>query len=157
MYYSGMTQTKSSRVEDRPSTTLLLTLLETAATLEKRLDRVLSAGRGISFSEYRLLRALAAAPQGTASRVDLATAVGLTPSAVTRALKPLEKLGVVSTERGARDARQSLASLTAAGAELFSEAHGMLQDTLGATAAARFSPRQVETLRTCLTELSGRS
>jgi DNA-binding MarR family transcriptional regulator len=134
----------------------LLGFLETAATLEKRLDRVLSGGRGISFSEYRLLRGLAAAPQGTASRVDLATAVGLTPSAVTRALKPLEKLGVVTTERSARDARQSLASLTPAGAELFREAHGMLEDVLGASAARRFSPRQIETLRTCLADLGGK-
>lgn len=136
---------------------LLLSFLDTAAGLEKRLDRVLSGGRGISFSEYRLLRALAAAPQGTASRVDLAAEVGLTPSAVTRALKPLEKTGVVSTERSLRDARQSLASLTPAGAELFEEAHAMLVDALADSAARNFTARQIDILRTCLAGLGGRS
>lgn len=142
---------------DSELTSLLLGLLETAAVLEKRLDRTLSGGRGISFSEYRLLRALMAAQHSTASRVDLAAAVGLTASAVTRALKPLEKLGIVTTERSARDARQSLASLTPAGAELLREAHGMLEDTLASTPARRFGPRQMETLRTCLAELGTRS
>lgn len=155
MYCFCMTQSKFPP-NDQAITSLLLSFLETAAALERRLDRTLSFGRGISFSEYRLLRALAAAPQRSASRVDLAAAVGLTPSAVTRALKPLEKLGVVTTERNARDARQSLASLTAAGAELFSDAHGMLEDTLGRSGARQFSPRQVETLRACLAELGGR-
>jgi len=40
--------------------------------------------------------------------VDLAAAVGLTPSAVTRALRPLEKLGCVATQKSERDARRSL-------------------------------------------------
>jgi len=146
----------TTEFNDGELTTLLLSFLETAATLEKRLDRVLSGGRGISFSEYRLLRGLAVAPRGTASRVDLATAVGLTPSAVTRALNPLEKLGVVTTERSERDARQSLSSLTPAGAELFRDAHGMLEDVLAASAASRFSPRQIETLRSCMADLGGK-
>ena len=137
-------------------TGLLLDFLETAAALEKRLDRVLSGGRGISFSEYRLLRALAAAPAGTAARVDLAAAVGLTASAITRALKPLEKVGVVTTQRGARDARQSLASLTPAGSELLGQVQGMVEDVLESSAARRFSTRQIEALRACLDELGGR-
>ncbi len=145
------------QLEDSDLTALLLSFLESAAVLEKRLDRVLSGGRGISFSEYRLLRALAAAPQGIASRVDLAARVGLTPSAVTRALKPLEKVGVVTTERSPRDARQSLASLTAAGAELLREAHAMLEDALAESPARHFSARQVETLRTSLPVLGGRA
>ena len=143
--------------ENSPAVTgLLLDFLETATALEKRLDRALSGGRGISFSEYRLLRALAAAPAGTASRVDLAAAVGLTASAVTRALKPLDRIGVVTTQRGARDARQSLASLTPAGSQLLREAQGMVEDVLDGSAARRFSARRIEALRACLDELGGR-
>ena len=48
--------------------------------LERRLDSSLGSIRGVSLAEYRLLRALADAPNSQASRVDLAQAVGLTPS-----------------------------------------------------------------------------
>jgi len=111
---------------------MVLTLLRAAARVEHRLDRALSCIRGISFTEYRLLRELAARHDASATRVDLAAAVQLTPSAVTRALKPLEKLGYVRTVRDERDARRSLASLTPAGAELVRDAEGVVQDDIAA-------------------------
>lgn len=114
----------------RQRETLILTLLETADRLERRLDRTLSNTRGISYREYLLLRTLSRAHQQAATRVDLAAAVGLTPSAVTRALRPLEKLGCVDTQKSDRDARRSLASLTAAGAELLDDAQGAVNDLL---------------------------
>lgn len=98
--------------------------------LERRLDHSLSAIRGISLAEYRLLRALGEAPGDRASRVDLAQAVGLTPSGVTRALRPMEKLGMVTTVRSERDARLAMATLTAAGRELLSDASGVVDDTM---------------------------
>jgi len=109
-----------------------LTLAFAAAwnRLEKRLDSSLGAIRGISLAEYRLLRALFDAPSSWASRVDLAHAVGLTPSGVTRALRPLEKLGFVSTARSKRDARLALASLTPPGQELVEDAAGVINDTV---------------------------
>jgi len=109
---------------------LAFELLDAAAYLERRLDRSLSAIRGISFSEYRLLRELAQQPEARAMRVELAQATGLTPSAVTRALKPLEKLGYVETLKSDRDARRSLACLTEGGRELLSDAEGVAQDVL---------------------------
>jgi len=69
--------------------------------------------------------------QESATRVDLAAAVGLTPSAVTRALKPLEKMGYVVTEKSDRDARRSLASLTPAGRHLLADAQGVVDDSVG--------------------------
>ena len=63
-------------------------------------------------------------------RVELAQAVGLTPSAVTRALKPLEKLCYVETLKSDRDARRSLACLTDSGRELLSDAEGIARDVL---------------------------
>ncbi len=63
-------------------------------------------------------------------RVELAQAVSLTPSAVTRALKPLEKLGYVETLKSDRDARRSLACLTDGGRELLSDAEGVARDVL---------------------------
>ena len=98
--------------------------------LERRLDHSLAAIRGISLAEYRLLRALGDAPGSQASRVDLAQAVGLTPSGVTRALRPMEKLGIVSTVKSKRDARLAIAALTPAGRELLEDASGVVDDTM---------------------------
>ncbi|MBT8079719.1 MAG: MarR family winged helix-turn-helix transcriptional regulator [Gammaproteobacteria bacterium] len=98
--------------------------------LERQLDSSLGAIRGVSLAEYRLLRALADAPKAQASRVDLASAVGLTPSGVTRALRPMEKLGVVSTLRSKRDARLAIAALTPAGRELINDVSDVVDDTM---------------------------
>ena len=98
--------------------------------IQKRLDSSLGAIRGVSLAEYRLLRALADAPNAWASRVDLAHAVGLTPSGVTRALRPLEKLGLISTAKSKRDARLALASLTPAGQELVHDASAVVNDQM---------------------------
>lgn len=109
---------------------LALALASAWNRLERRLDSSLGSIRGVSFAEYRLLRALFDAPNFQASRVDLAHAVGLTASGVTRALRPLEKLGVVSTVKSDRDARLAIATLTPAGQELVNDASGVVSDTM---------------------------
>jgi len=106
----------------------VLQLLDVAANLERRLDRALSMIRGISYREYRLLKTLAQNSDDGLTRVALAEMVGLTPSAITRALKPLEKIGLVNTIKGERDARQSKAKITSAGMELLDDAQGVLND-----------------------------
>lgn len=112
--------------------------------LEKRLDSTLGAVRGVSFAEYRLLRALMDAPNAWASRVDLAQSVGLTPSGVTRALRPMEKLGYVTTAKSKRDARLALASLTPAGQDLVNDASGVVNDIMKTILErARKDPAQV--------------
>lgn len=98
--------------------------------LERRLDSSLGAIRGISLAEYRLLKALGDAPGAQASRVDLAEAIGITPSGVTRALRPMEKLGIVSTLKSKRDARLAIAALTPAGRELLGDASAVVDDTM---------------------------
>ena len=107
-----------------------LQLASAAQSLGQRLDSSLSAVRGISLAEYRLLTALAECPEARASRVDLARAVGLTPSGVTRALRPMEKLGIVSTVKSKRDARLAIAGLTPAGRELLNDAAAVVDDTM---------------------------
>ncbi len=110
--------------------TLALTFSASWNRLERRLDKSLGAIRGISLAEYRLLRALGDAPASQASRVDLADAVGLTPSGVTRALRPMEKLSIVSTVKSKRDARLAIAALTPAGRVLLDDASGVVDDTM---------------------------
>jgi DNA-binding MarR family transcriptional regulator len=110
--------------------TLALAFAAAWNRLERRLDSSLGAIRGISLAEYRLLRALGDAPGSQASRVDLARAVGLTPSGVTRALRPMEKLSIVSTVKSKRDARLAIAALTPAGRELLDDASGVVDDAM---------------------------
>jgi len=114
---------------------LLLAFASAWSRIERRLDSSLGAIRGISLAEYRLLRALADAPNSRASRVDLAHAVGLTPSGVTRALRPMEKLGIVATIKSKRDARLAIAALSPAGRELVDDASAVLDDSMKALLA----------------------
>ena len=116
--------------QDNEGQEFALTLAAAWNRLERRLDSDLGSIRGVSLAEYRLLRALSDAPGSQASRVDLAHAVGLTASGVTRALRPLEKLGVVSTVKSDRDARLAIASLTSAGRELVRDASGVVNDSM---------------------------
>lgn len=108
----------------------LFHFLDAASAVTRRLDGSLSMIKGISFSEYQLLAALRDHPTQAATRVDLAHAVGLSASGVTRAIKPMEKLGIVETIRDQRDARKSLAKLTAAGLELVTDADGVVDDAV---------------------------
>jgi DNA-binding MarR family transcriptional regulator len=109
---------------------LVLAVLGAAASLERIVDGNLSAIKGISLAEFRLLAAIAEAPGKRASRAEIARVVGLSPSAVTRALRPLESLGLTRTVKNERDARLALATLTPQGEELLSDAIGVLEDVL---------------------------
>ena len=137
-------------IQISPEQALALAFAGAWNRLERRLDHSLGAIRGISLAEYRLLRALGDAPGAQASRVDLAQAVGLTPSGVTRALRPMEKLGIVSTVRSKRDARLAIAALNPAGRELLDDASGVVDDTM--KALLKRTP-QVATHAGAMTEL----
>ncbi|MCR9260992.1 MAG: MarR family transcriptional regulator [Pseudomonadaceae bacterium] len=131
----------------------MLDFLDAASVVERRLDGALSYTRGISFSEFRLLRTLALGNASGTSRVDLAHAVGLTPSAVTRALKPMEKLGYVQTVSNERDARQSLAQLTDGGRVLLKDAEGVFHDTFLSSPLNELNNAEVEAFQARLEEL----
>jgi DNA-binding MarR family transcriptional regulator len=88
----------------------------------RRIDRRLGSLHGLSFADFALLRSLDRAPNGRLRRVDLAEGLGLTPAAVTRALIPLEKIGLVKREADEYDARVGYASLTKSGTRVLQEA-----------------------------------
>jgi DNA-binding MarR family transcriptional regulator len=133
---------------------LVFSLLAAASGIEKRLDRSLGAIKGITFREYQLLRALQLAHESTATRVDLARSVDLTPSVVTRALKPLEKLGYLNTSKDGRDARRSLATLTDAGRELVADASGVVADVIDGLPLSTLTPQPIGELVSVLQRLS---
>ncbi len=132
---------------------MLFKFLDTASSLVRQLDTALSNLAGISYSEYKILRALSLASQHRATRIALAQQVGLTPSAVTRALKPLEKIGLVSAEKGERDARQSLAILSPSGSKRLNQAQSLIDDMSRDLPLTLLDAQQQSLLTTLLDEL----
>lgn len=93
----------------------VLRLVRAQAALVRRFASRLSGLHGVSLADFTLLLRLSQAPGGRMRRVDLAEALGMTASGVTRGLAPLERIGLVTREPDARDARVAYASLTATG------------------------------------------
>lgn len=133
-------------MNNQPTTQLVFNLLKIASRLERKLDRALSCTKGVSFTEYQILNELLTQFHGSATRVDLAGAVNLTPSAITRALKPLEKIGLVTTEKSDRDARRSLATLTPTGEELLADANKIVQDEIDSLNLSETDSAAISTL-----------
>lgn len=111
--------------------TLVLDLVHFAGGLSKRMDANLSI-HGISFSEYQVLHHLSQSPQSALPRIELARAVGLSASGVTRMLAPMEKIGLVEKEAHPRDARMSLVRLSASGMSIFQDASSTVKQVSSA-------------------------
>lgn len=120
-------------------------LSRTTAAVVNAVDRGLGMVHGLGFTDLMLLRALDGPGGASMRRVDLARRLGLSASAVTRALLPLEKIGLVAREPDPRDARASRAVLTDTGRQRLREA----EDTFGDRASSlldRLSPEDVAEL-----------
>ncbi len=152
VYCKHMKRPKQNLNDPKQAQAIVLELLDTAAAVVHRLDRALSV-RGISYSEYRLLQTLMNDGEAGVTRIELAHAVGLTASAVTRALKPLEKLGLTTSTRNERDARQSLAVITKAGAQLMADVNQVLHDFFTDLPVAAMSGDAAGLLQTQLSQL----
>jgi DNA-binding MarR family transcriptional regulator len=113
--------TSSILLSDADALDLCVRLGQAQAFLTKRFDRALSSSHGVSYGDYLILAHLWRAPYGRLRRVDLAAAVGLSASGVTRALGPLERRGLVERQPNPRDARVAYASLTDAGRVLVAD------------------------------------
>ena len=101
---------------------LCLNLNRTTAVMIRQIDHRLSALHGLSLNDFTILHVTDQAPQGKLRRGDLAAHLGLTASAVTRLLLPLEKTGLVARLPDPRDARVSYVVLTDAGRERLADA-----------------------------------
>lgn len=100
----------------------LLRLNRTTTQLVRGVDRALGSVHGLGLNDLALLLELQARPGGRMQRVELADALGITPSGVARQLGPLERIGVVTREPHPKDARLALAVLTPAGDTLATDA-----------------------------------
>ncbi|MES1248592.1 MAG: MarR family transcriptional regulator [Actinomycetota bacterium] len=126
--------------------------LRAHAAITRELSARLEAGHGLTLSDFDVLVQLYHAPGHSLRRVDIARAVLLTASGITRLLDGLERAGWVEKRSCDTDARVSYAVLTKAGLEKFEAArvahHGDIAELFG----SRFSAEE----RTQIAELLGR-
>ncbi|MEW2268998.1 MarR family winged helix-turn-helix transcriptional regulator [Streptomyces griseofuscus] len=133
-----------------------LRLVRVQAALVRRFDARLGGLHGVSLADFTLLLRLGQAPGGRMRRVDLAEALGLTASGVTRALAPLERIGLVTREPDARDARVAYASLTGTGRARLKEMLATAEETAeDLFAAPAWGEEEVPLLASLLTRLGG--
>ncbi|WP_335937118.1 MarR family winged helix-turn-helix transcriptional regulator [Streptomyces sp. PTD5-9] len=133
-----------------------LRLMRAQTALVKRFDASLGGLHGVSLADFTMLLRLGQAPGDRMRRVDLAEALGLTASGVTRGLAPLERIGLVTRETDARDGRVAYAALTDTGrarlAEMLATAEQVAAE---AFAAPPWSKEDTARLSTLLTRLGG--
>ncbi len=114
-----------------PALAFFFSLAKIDAVMSRRFDGALG---GLGFTEFAILFQLSRARDERMRRIDLAEAVGLTASGVTRLLAPMEKIGLVKRQANADDARVSLVALAAGGrrklAEAMEDAEDLAQDAL---------------------------
>ncbi|MEU3415483.1 MarR family transcriptional regulator [Streptomyces sp. NPDC006658] len=133
-----------------------LRLVRAQAALVRRFDARLGGLHGVSLADFTLLLRLAQAPGGRMRRVDLAETLGLTASGVTRGLAPLERIGLVTREPDARDARVAYAALTGTGRRLLTEMLATARETAAEVfTAPAWPPADITRLTDLLSRLGG--
>ena len=126
--------------------------LRAHAAVTRQLSARLEARHGLTLSDFDVLVQLYHAPERALRRVDIARAVLLTASGITRLLDGLESCGLVAKERCDSDARVTYAVLTKSGVKKIEEARESHLADIEELFGSRFSPQE----RAQLTELLGR-
>jgi DNA-binding MarR family transcriptional regulator len=91
------------------------------ASIVKELDAELQAAHGLPLSSYDVLVQLSLAQDGRMQMFELAEAVHLSRSGLTRLVDRLECQGLLKRHRGDRDPRQVFACITRSGLERLAE------------------------------------
>ena len=128
-------------------------LLRGHAALRRQLEAELQARHGLTATDYEALQLLADAEEGALRRVDLATALSLTASGVTRLLEGLERDGLVCKHACERDGRVTYAVITDAGREKLAAAGCSHVRAVRALFEERFSDEELDTLADLLGRL----
>jgi DNA-binding MarR family transcriptional regulator len=113
----------------------------------------LETEHGLTLNDYEVLLQLYFAPEQAMRRVDIARAVLLTASGITRLLDGLERSGLVEKKACSTDARVSYATLTETGIAKFEEARAMHLADIDELFASSFSPEERDTLAVLLGRL----
>jgi DNA-binding MarR family transcriptional regulator len=97
-------------------------LIRIAAALPRALDADLIDSTGLALNEYAVLLTLSEAHNRELRMADLAAAVALSPSRITRLVDDLRVRGLVGKTRSIADGRGNVAALTGKGAAVLDAA-----------------------------------
>lgn len=135
-----------------PRSSVILAFWTKNSAIKRQLDARLGAIHGIGFSEFMVLFYLNQSPNLLMKRIDLANALGMSASAVTKMFNPMEKIGLVSKEANPRDARVSLVKLTASGLKTYQRANVSL-DQLADSLFHRLDDAEIQQLLKIMAKL----
>jgi DNA-binding MarR family transcriptional regulator len=129
-------------------------LLGAHAALTRELNAALVASHGLTISDYGCLLLLSRAGEEGMRRIDLANALQLSPSGITRLLDRLEEQGYVGKGACKEDARVSYAILTDDGLAKIKDAWPGHVDAVEQRVSAVLTEDETKTLRELLSRLS---
>jgi len=138
---------------NNPTLQSVLRLLQSAQLIEARLAGEFSSIHGLSVNELFLLMQLEQAPLRRLTRVELAKRLSMSASTVTRMATPMEKLGLVTREADARDARLAFVVLTKAGAKKVKEAKATFAKQANYVFRDRWREKEIQQLSNLLSRL----
>lgn len=116
----------------------------------RELDEELQSAHDLTLGEFDVLRALKTAPDRRRRMCDLAEAVVLTASGLSRRVDRLEGAGWVRRERSNEDGRSIETVLTADGGRFFARISDFHLSGVRRLFAERFSEEELETLASLL-------
>ena len=145
-------QVLSTQVVAGPDLKAWTRFLRAHAALARELSSRLENAHGLTLRDYDVLVQLYYAPERAMRRVDIARAVILSPSGITRLLEGLERAGWVVKANCSSDARVTYAKLTQEGTAKFEAAHV----THIADVEELFGCRYTDEERALLADLLGR-
>ncbi len=128
-------------------------LLRLHATVTDVLERDLTARTGLSMSWYDVLLQLREAPGGRLRMQELASAVVLSRSGLTRLVDRLERAGYVARTSCASDARGTFAEITQAGSETLRRARPVHLQGVGEHFTAHLSLAELTAMGQSLAKL----
>jgi DNA-binding MarR family transcriptional regulator len=123
------------------------------AVLVERVGTDLVAATSLPLGSYNVLRLLHEAPGGRLRLSELARAVHLTRSGVTRLANRLERAGLLRREEHARDRRVSCAALTDRGRDQLRRARAVFVRAIAEHFGSYLSEEEAETLNAVLNRI----
>lgn len=128
--------------------------LRAHSRLMRELGEEMRDRHGVGLGDFDVLAQLGEAPEGRLRMCDLAAAVVLSPSGLSRRVDRLERQGLVARARGETDARSIEASLTPSGVKLLRRLLASHLAGVNERFADRFSAAELRTLSELLPRLS---
>jgi len=144
-----------TQVKINPASRAFGRLIHAHSSLRAELESELSGAHELTVTEFEVLLALSKEPDRQMRRIDIAEAVRLSPSGVTRLLDRLMAEGLVGRGDCREDARVSYAKLTDKGFDRCAAAAPVYEAAIEGVLSGRLSHDELEQLVELLDRLAG--